>query len=53
MKAGKKVYVKPKLQKLDMIEVSATTCCRRNRAIPNCSMINKTGGKSNKYNTAS
>jgi len=53
MSDKKKKYVKPQLKKLNMLEVSAATCCRTNGAIPNCNMINKTGGKGNKYNTRS
>jgi hypothetical protein len=53
MKENKKKYVRPQLRKLDMLEVNAATCCRRNMAIPNCSTITKSGNKSNKYNTRS
>ncbi|MBI4982174.1 MAG: hypothetical protein HZC15_03410 [Candidatus Omnitrophica bacterium] len=53
MSDKKKKYVKPQLKKLNMLEVSAAVCCRRNGAVPDCSMVNKTGGKSSKYNTQS
>ena len=53
MKKEKKKYSKPQVRKLDMLEVNAATCCRRNMVVPDCTSINLTGGKSNKYNTAS
>jgi hypothetical protein len=53
MKENKKKYVKPRLRKLDMLEVNAATCCRTNMSIPNCSKTTKTGNKSNKYNRLS
>jgi len=53
MSDRKKKYVKPQLRKLDMVEVSAAVCCRRNKALPDCTMINKTGAKTNKFNTQS
>jgi len=53
MSDNKKKYVKPQLRKLDMLEVSAAVCCRRNMAVPDCTMINKTGAKTNKFQTHS
>lgn len=53
MKENKKKYVRPQLRKLDMLEVNAATCCRRNMTIPDCTMITKTGNKTNKFNTLS
>jgi len=53
MSNNKKKYVKPQLRKLDMLEVSAVVCCRRNMAVPDCTMINKTGAKTNKFQTHS
>ena len=53
MKKEKKKYSKPQVRKLDMVEVNAATCCRANMVVPDCTAINLTGGKTNKYNTQS